>query len=368
MNLEWKSISRIGIGAFLLFLCIHYWSAFTRLVGLFFSAAFPLIVGCVIAYIVNILMSFYEAHYFRSSQNKLVRKSSRIVCMLAAFLTAVVVLAMVTRLVVPELINCIQILLARIPSVMDHTADILSEFDFISGNMVNELRNIDWNTSISKIVNIVSKGIGNTLDFAVGAVSSLFSSATTLLIGFIFSIYLLLAKDRLLQQCKRLIEAYIKPVWTSRIYYVLTTANDCFHHYIVGQCMEAVILGTLCAVGMFLFRFPYAAMTGAVIGVTALIPVAGAYIGGAVGFLLILTDSPIKALFFLIYLVVLQQLEGNLIYPRVVGASIGLPGIWVLAAVTVGGGVFGIPGMLLGVPLAATLYQIIGNDLRKKEA
>lgn len=148
---------------------------------------------------------------------------------------------------------------------------------------------------------------------------------------------------------------------------MLTITNDCFHRYIVGQCTEAVILGALCALGMFIFRFPYAVMTGAVIGVTALIPVAGAYIGGAVGFILILSVSPTKAVLFLVYPVILQQLEGNLIYPRVVGSSIGLPGLWVLATVTVGGGIMGIAGMLIGVPIAAALYQILRNDVHKKE-
>lgn len=145
--------------------------------------------------------------------------------------------------------------------------------------------------------------------------------------------------------------------------------NDAFHSFIVGQCMEAVILGCLCVVGMWILRFPYATMIGCLVGFTALIPVAGAYIGAIVGGFMIFTVSPFKALLFLVFIVVLQQLEGNLIYPKVVGASIGLPGIWVLAAVTVGGGVLGIGGMLLGVPLAAGLYQLIRSDVgtRKKQ-
>ena len=147
--------------------------------------------------------------------------------------------------------------------------------------------------------------------------------------------------------------------------YILSLTDECFHNYIVGQCTEAVILGVLCTIGMLILRLPYAVMIGAVIAFTALIPVAGAYIGGAVGFVLIVTVSPVKAIVFLIYLNVLQQLEGNLIYPRVVGSSLGLPAIWVLAAVTVGGGVMGILGMLLGVPLAAVLYRLLRADVNK---
>ena len=141
-----------------------------------------------------------------------------------------------------------------------------------------------------------------------------------------------------------------------------------FRRFLVGQCTEAVILGLLCMAGMLLFRFPYATMVGALIGFTALIPVAGAYIGAGVGAFMIFTVSPVKALLFLVFIVVLQQLEGNLIYPKVVGSSIGLPGIWVLAAVTVGGGILGIFGMLLAVPLAAACYQMVREDVRKRTA
>ena len=143
------------------------------------------------------------------------------------------------------------------------------------------------------------------------------------------------------------------------------TLNDCFHSYIVGQCTEAVILGLLCTFGMLIFRLPYATMIGALIAFTALIPIAGAYIGAFVGAFMIIMVSPFKALIFLIFIVILQQIEGNLIYPKVVGSSIGLPGIWVLAAVTVGGGIMGIMGMLLGVPLAACVYRLLREDVNR---
>ena len=142
--------------------------------------------------------------------------------------------------------------------------------------------------------------------------------------------------------------------------------NDSFHRFIVGQCTEAVVLGVLCIIGMWIFRFPYAMMIGVLIGFTALIPIAGAYIGAGVGAFMILTESPLKSLLFLVFIVILQQLEGNLIYPRVVGSSIGLPGIWVLAAITIGGGLMGIPGMLLAVPIMATLYRLLRDDMHKR--
>ena len=161
---------------------------------------------------------------------------------------------------------------------------------------------------------------------------------------------------------------YLKPALRSKLRHVLNVLNESFTKYFIGQCIEAVILGLLCAIGMALLGLPYATMIGAVIAVTALIPVAGAYIGGGVGALMIFSVSPVQALVFLIYLVVLQQLEGNLIYPRVVGSSLGLPAIWVLAAVTIGGGMMGVVGMLLAVPLASAAYRLLKEDVNKKYA
>ncbi|MBQ5760559.1 MAG: AI-2E family transporter, partial [Clostridia bacterium] len=186
-------------------------------------------------------------------------------------------------------------------------------------------------------------------------------------LALIFAIYLLAGKEDLGRGCRRMMEAYLSPSVRSRLLYVANTFDRCFGKFIIGQCVEAVILGGLCILGMLLLGIPYATMVGTLIGFTALIPVAGAYIGGVVGVLLIATVSPVKAVVFIVFLIVLQQLEGNLIYPRVVGSSIGLPGIWVLAAITVGGGVMGVMGMLLGVPLFAALYQILREDLRRRE-
>lgn len=201
---------------------------------------------------------------------------------------------------------------------------------------------------------------------AAGIVSSVFSTTVTVVVGFIFALYLLAGKEKIGGQMTLLFRKYLPAKLVDKIFYVLHVFDGCFHSFIVGQCTEAVVLGVLCMAGMFLLRLPYAAMIGCLIGFTALIPVAGAYIGAVVGAVMIVTVSPVKAIIFIVFLVVLQQLEGNLIYPKVVGSSIGLPGIWVLAAVTVGGGVMGIGGMLLGVPTAAALYRLLQNDVRKK--
>ncbi|MBQ7319923.1 MAG: AI-2E family transporter [Clostridia bacterium] len=215
---------------------------------------------------------------------------------------------------------------------------------------------------------VLINGLGSAAGAVVSTVSGLFSGIVSVVLGVVFAIYLLADKDRLAGQADRLMRSYLSRRWLERVRYVLSVLNESFHKFIVGQVTEAVILGVLCTLGMLLFRFPYAAMVGSLVGFSALFTVAGAYIGAAAGAIMMLTVSPLKALLFLVFIVVLQQLEGNLIYPRVVGNSIGLPAIWVLVAISVGGGLFGILGMLLGVPITATLYRLLREDVMRREA
>ena len=255
---------------------------------------------------------------------------------------------------------------------MNDLAQWVKDSEFIATivpeDITSALAENDWEAKLAQLVSVLMEGVGGAAQMAISAVSSVISIVMELVIGFIFAIYLLSGKEMLGSQFSRLMNRYLKPSLVGRIRYVLATFDGCFHRFIVGQCTEAVILGVLCMLGMMLFRLPYAVMVGALIGFTALIPVAGAYIGGAVGAFMIFTVSPVKAVIFLVFLCILQQLEGNLIYPKVVGTSIGLPGIWVLAAVTIGGSVMGIAGMLIGVPAAAAVYQLLRNDVRKAEA
>lgn len=367
MKIDWKICQRVGISMFLLFLAIHYWEAFVMLLKVLIVAATPLTMGFIIAYIINIPMQFYEKHYFIKSKSRIVQKSRRPVCMILAFLSVFVLILLVFRIVTPELGNCINLLLTTVPTALNRVTDRLARSDFLSETITSTLSEINWKDILSKTLNSVVNGVGNAASIAVNMLSSFISLAVNLLIAFIFSIYLLSGKERLFGQIDRTCHRYLKKEWIGKVRYVLGIVNDCFHRYIVGQCTEAVILGVLCSLGMIIFQFPYAAVVGATVAFTALIPVAGAYIGGAVGFLLILTVSPMKALLFVVYLVILQQLEGNIIYPKVVGKSMGLPGVWVLGAVTIGGGIAGIMGMLLSVPLVASLYQLIRNDVKKAE-
>lgn len=370
MNLKWKSCLRAGVTVLILFLITQYWNTFMGIVKVAFGAASPLLLGCIIAYIVNILMEFFESHLSRLSERFSLRKWQRPFCMILAFISIIFIIFLVIRMIVPELINCVQILVEEVPDALTAGVKWLEENEYVNQffqgeNSLIQLDQINWRDSITKIIDALYTGLGGAMGVAANIVSSVFSTLVTALVALIFSIYLLIGKERIGNQFKVLANYYLPSKIVAKISYFIGVLDNVFHNFIVGQCTEAVILGVLCMIGMLILQLPYAAMIGCLIGFTALIPVAGAYIGAVVGAFMIFTVSPIQSVVFLVYLTILQQLEGNLIYPRVVGSSIGLPGVWVLAAVTVGGGVMGIGGMLLGVPLAATLYKLIDNDIHK---
>lgn len=365
MKLKWDTCIKMAVTAFALYLAVQYWPAVGELLSLVVGAASPLLIGCVIAYLVNILMSLYERHYFPKSQKEALIKSRRPVCMILAFVTLVAIVVLVVALVVPELGSCIGVIFSAVPEVLDDVVDFIAQLEIVPEDIQAALEAIDWKAKVSQIVNAVISGVGSVMDVVVTTATSVFSGLVNGLMAFIFSIYLLLGKDNLARQFKKLMGRYLKPSWNQKISYVLSVLNDSFRKYVVGQCTEAVILGVLCALGMALLKLPYATMIGALIAVTALIPVAGAYIGGGVGALMIFSVDPVQAVIFVVYLVILQQLEGNLIYPKVVGSSLGLPAIWVLAAVTIGGGIMGVVGMLISVPIASAIYRLLREDINR---
>ena len=368
MKLSWKDCLKIGVSVFVLYLCIHLWPRAVSLAGAVIGAASPLILGGAIAYVVNILMSFYESRWFPGSRNAAVNSSRRVVCMVLAYLSLVAGVVLIVALIVPQLISCVQLLISEIPGVMTKAVAFLDSLDIVPQDLIAPLLKVDWQSKLLGILQTLTSGVTNVMGAVISTVSSVFSALVTGLLAVIFSIYILLERETLRGQFGKLLRRFLNPKWQGRYCYVLHMVDDCFHRYIVGQCLEAVIIGALCALGMGLLRLPYATMVGTLVGFTALIPVAGAYIGAGVGAFMILTVDPVQALVFLVFLVILQQLEGNLIYPKVVGSSLGLPGIWVLAAVTVGGGIMGIGGMLLGVPLAAAAYRILRDDVNTRLA
>jgi len=367
MKTEWKKIFRICACVFLLFLCMNYWNGLINVLITVIGASAPLIIGAAIAYVVNILMSFYERLFFPKWQRSALVATRSVVCMIFAFLTAAAIITVVFWLILPQLVSSINIIINALPPLFIKALDWINHFEFVPDNWFSVLYSIDWQSKIGQITQWLTTGIGSVVNTVAKTLLSVFSGIVTAIIAFIFSIYLLLDKKKLKRQFEKLFTTYTKPKFYNKFFYMMSVLDDSFHRFIVGQVTEALILGALCTVGMLIFRFPYATMVGALIGFTALIPIAGAYIGAGVGAFMILTVSPVKALWFLVFIIILQQLEGNLIYPRVVGSSMGLPGIWVLAAVTVGGGTFGVLGMLIGVPLAAAIYRLVKEDIAKKE-
>lgn len=367
MQLEWKQCFKVGVTVFLLFLLVHYWEKLMSAAGLVIGAATPIFIGLVIAYIINILMSFYERYYFKKSTHPVVLKAKIPVCLLLAIFSFILIISAITGLVVPELVSCVSLIISDIPPAMEALLSSEVFKELAPEDLYAQLRGVDWKTLINDVVKFVTNGIGSTMNTVVSVVSTAVSNVVTGVLALIFSIYFLLGKEKLLEQSKRLLNNYFPKKHVLKVNYVAGVVNESFHRYIVGQFTEAIIIGVMCMVGMLIFQFPYAGMIGALIGFTALIPVAGAYIGAIVGFIMIFTVSPVKALLFIVFIVVLQQVEGNLVYPKVVGGSLGLPAVWVLAAVTIGGGLMGITGMLIGVPIAAAVYRLIREDVNRRE-
>lgn len=365
VKVDWATCARVGISGFVLYLCVTYWSSAVSLLNALLNAAMPLLLGCVLAYLINILMNFYEKHDLLKVLGPSLIRIRRPVCMLAAYFTLFLLVMLVVDLVVPELASCVKLLLSQVPRAIDMLIGWLETKNLVPEDIQAVLGAVDWKSKMDQMIRILTSGVGSVMGTAISAIVSVFSSIVTALLAFIFSVYLLMGKEKLASQFQRLMRRYLRTGFYSKVRYILSVMNECFHNYIVGQCTEAVILGVLCTVGMLLLRIPYATMIGAVVAFTALIPVAGAYIGAGVGAFMIFTVAPIKALVFLAFIVILQQLEGNLIYPRVVGSSLGLPAIWVLAAVTIGGGIMGIAGMLLCVPLAAVIYRLLREDVKR---
>ena len=358
-----RTLVKIALAAFALFLAIYYWPAMARFLGLLLSACLPLLLGLCFAYLINILMSFYERHFFPASQRRAILKMRPGLCLTLAILTLLGICAFIVGMVVPQLAACFRLLIAEIPAGVEQLLGWLASHDVLTPERMAEIKaslaGLNWQAWLESIAPTVMTGF-------LGAIGSVVSGTTTVFIALIFAIFTLLGKRRLFAQCARLLERYLSERRRGQVRYVSGILNECFHRFIVGQCTEAVLLGALCALGMLLFGMPHALMIGALTAFTALVPIVGAFIGGAIGAFLLLMESPAQALLFLVFIVVLQQLEGNLIYPHVVGSSLQLPSMWVLAAVTVGGGVLGILGTFLGVPLAASGYRLLKNDVNKR--
>lgn len=350
-------------------LALKYSDALLGGIRLLFSLLVPLLLGCGVAYVLNILVAKLESlPPLRDPQSKLypVRRALSITGALVGIL---LVITLLFGIIIPQLVDAFRVMLINVPPAVNEFLAWLDSLDVTLPQLEAWLRslNLNWPDLLQKATTYLTSGVGNMFTSAFGLLSSLGGIVMQVVIAVIFALYLLAGKERLGRQFHAVAETYLPPRVCRTLWYVLATAHDTFTKFFVGQFTEAIVIGVLCTLGMWLFRLPYATMIGTLVGATALLPVVGAYLGAAVGAFMILTVNPLQALGFLVFIAILQQLEGNLIYPRVVGTSIGLPGIWVLTAVTVGGGIGGIAGMLLAVPVTATLYRLLRADVHRRQ-
>ncbi|MCE2260422.1 AI-2E family transporter [Streptococcus thermophilus] len=348
------------------FLIYTYWETVVSICNKIFVASQPFLFGAGIAFVVNILMSFYEKILIKFIPFGFITKIKRPVSLLLAFATIGLIFTWVVFTVLPDLIDSINTLISQDRSAINNLINWLLK----NKSLQKIIQDLGGVTQVRELINSYSaqllQQIMNGLTNFLTSLTSLPSTLINLFISIVFSCYVLVGKEKLGSQVNRLVDVYLGR-YGKTFHYVVAILNNRFHNFFVYQSIEACILGTLCYIGMRIFNFPYSATISILIGFSAMIPVLGAYIGVTIGTILIMTHSVTLALLFVAYVVILQQFEGNLIYPYVVGGSTGLPVVWVILAITIGSALGGILGMLVSVPVAATLYQIVKDNVVTRE-
>ncbi|MGI6469326.1 MAG: AI-2E family transporter [Syntrophomonadaceae bacterium] len=330
-------------------------------VGRFLALFTSLFIGIAIAFILHKPCQYIEKvlkeRFLKNGSPALIRG----LAVLNTLLLALLIIAILMLFIIPQLIESVRLFASNIESYLANTQSLLNQ-----GANLLQLAHIDLSQLLDRLYaffNQLTGNLGGLLAGIIGVTAGVFGFLANLLLAMIFAIYLLSGREKILGNCRAVARAYLPAEVYDRALYVYRVTVDCFDKYVYGQLTEAFILGALTTIGMIIFGFEYPLMIGTLIGLTALVPIVGTYIGGLIAFLVLLMVSPPQALWFVVFLVILQQLENNLIYPRVVGDSLGLPGIWVLLAAIVGGGLAGPLGILLGVPVAAVLYKLLKNDV-----
>ena len=330
----------------------------------------PLLIGMILALFLNVPLGFIERHLFRKKPTPKREKMRRPLAILLSLALVIGIFIGVAFLVVPELVDAVTIVVSSVMEGMEHLAEFESAADYSKLPFGEQLSQIDIDfLKLKHNLEEWMKELGTmVMDTAAGALGGIASTIFDFIIGLVFSIYILANKETLKRQICRLVRVWLPRKFGEWSVHVAAVCGKNFKLFVAGQTTEAIILGSLCAIGMLILRIPYAPMIGALVGVTALIPYVGAWIATLVGAFMILTVNPLKALVFVIFLLTLQQIEGNAIYPKVVGAKINLPAMWVLAAITIGGNLAGPIGMLLGVPAAASAYSLLKEATDRREA
>ena len=376
MDLNKKSMKKIReLIVFTAILVVALWKFDTVLevAKNIWGILFPFVLGGAIAFVINVPMSFLEKKIFGKTKdgNKVGKKLARPISLLLTIILAVGVIALVMFGVIPQLTRTMGSLMMSIATFIPQMQDWIREFSHNNQDIMKLVNQVQFNPdqAIKWGISILGSGAGNMMNTTMSAVGSIVSGFATFFIAFSFACYILFQKEKLHVQIRKVFFAFIPKQKAEAFLKICSLTYQTFANFLTGQCVEAVILGSMFVVTLSILKMPYALLIGTLIAFTALIPIFGAFIGCAVGCFLIFMVNPKQAILFIIVFLILQQIEGNLIYPHVVGGSVGLPSIWVLAAVTIGGNLMGIVGMLIFIPLVSVLYTIFREFvyLRLKE-
>lgn len=325
----------------------------------------PFIVGVLLAFVLNVLIKFIETKIFgKIKKGKVWKKIKRPISITVSLILVGLIIYFVMNLLVPQLRNSVSLFTDTLPEYKEDIINILEKFDVEETTVAKVGEYLD---NFTKVITDYIKGNSkDVLSITTEVATSIISIVSKGIISIVFAIYIIAQKETLKRQVDKLMNAYLKPKFSNKISDIAVMSNKTFSNFVTGQCLEAIIFGLLCFFGMLILRLPYASTISVVLGFTALIPVFGAIIGTILGAFLILMVSPVKAIIFVVFVIVLQQLEGNLIYPKIVGKSIGLPGMWVLFSVTIGASIAGIWGMLIATPLFSVLYSIFSKTVNDR--
>ena len=371
MNLNKENLKKIrGLIVFTVILLIALWnySLILDVLGQGVGSVYPFLLGGAIAFVINVPMSFFEEKLFQNQMmknKKVAQRLARPVSLIITLIVVVSVIGLVVFGVLPKLGDTFISIGKGIQSFMPKAQSWAEEI-FHNNKEIKEWLDsltLDWDKIINEVVKFFTSGASSVLGSTFVVARRIASGITTFVIAFVFACYILLQKEKLNIQIRKVMYAYMKEDLVKKVLDVCSLSYRTFSNFLTGQCLEAVILGTMFVICMGILQMPYAMLIGVLIAFTALIPIFGAFIGCVVGAFLILTVAPMKALVFVIMFLILQQIEGNLIYPRVVGSSVGLPSIWVLAAVSIGASLMGIVGMLVFIPIVSVLYALLRRDV-----
>lgn len=367
IEIDYKKTLKLIIIAIITYWILNHYQIVLSLLSKLLSVMMPFIIGCMIAFVLNVLMIRIEKLLSKVIVGPKLKTFKRVLSILGSIVLVVGVVAIIITLIIPELASAIKVIGLSLPEVVDNLQSWIDHHDTYLPQLEKLINQIDIESMGNELSKFAKTGFSGMLDSTIDALTVVVSGIVNFVLGFVFAIYILMSKESLKKQAKRLINAYLPSKVANNIFEVARLSRTTFSNFIIGQTVEAFILGALCTIGMVILGLPYAPMVGSLVGITAFIPIIGAFIGGAIGAFMIFTVDYMQAFIFIIFLIVLQQLEGDLIYPRVVGSTIGLPSIWVLFAVTVGGSLWGITGVLLGVPVVSVIYSLIKIQVRNKE-